>query len=118
MTRVFRAFAALVIGFFLYATAVQYNDRDPIPWMALYLGAAILTGLWLAKRFPRRLALAFGAGSIVMAGVLLPGVIKEQSLVDLEEGREMLGLLIVGMWMIGLAAWAPLRVFYKRFTGL
>ena len=95
---------------FAFAAAVQYNDPDPLQWMAMYGLAMLACGLALAGRLPRLLAALAGLGALVWAGTLAPGVVERVSLGELfqpygmlstavEEGREMGGLLIVAAWM-------------------
>jgi hypothetical protein len=95
---------------FAFAVAVQYNDPDPIRWMAVYGLAMLACVLVLAGRFPRLLPALVGLGALVWAGTLAPGVIGRVSVGELfqsygmlstavEEGREMGGLLIVAAWM-------------------
>lgn len=46
-----RALDALMAALFALAIAVQYNDPDPLYWMALYLPAAALSALAFFGRF-------------------------------------------------------------------
>ena len=95
---------------FAFAAAVQYNDPDPLQWMAMYGLAMLACGLARAGRLPRLLTALAGLGALVWAGTLAPGVVERVSLGELfqsygmlstavEEGREMGGLLIVAAWM-------------------
>jgi len=99
---------------FLFAGAVQYNDPDPLRWMAIYGLAALACLLSLAGRLPRLVPVAVGLGALAWAGILAPGVVGRVSVTELfqsyammsetvEEAREMGGLLIVAVWM-GLLA--------------
>ena len=90
---------------FLFAVAVQYNDPDPLRWMAIYGLAALACGL-----VARRPASPAGARALVGLAALggprpsRPGVVGRVSVGDLfesfamksqpvEEAREMGGLL-------------------------
>jgi Transmembrane family 220, helix len=84
---------------FAFAAAVQYNDPDPLQWMAMYGLAMLACGLALAGRLPRLLPALAGLGALVWAGTLAPGVVERVSLGELfqsygmlstavEEGRE------------------------------
>jgi len=95
---------------FAFAAALQYNDPDPLRWMAMYGPAMLACGLGLAGRLPRLLPALAGLGALVWAGTLAPGVVGRVSVGELfqsygmlstavEEGREMGGLLIVSAWM-------------------
>jgi hypothetical protein len=95
---------------FAFAAAVQYNDPDPLRWMAVYGLAMLACVRALAGRLPRPLPALVGLGALVWAGTLAPGVVGRVSPGELfqsygmlstavEEGREMSGLLIVAVWM-------------------
>jgi hypothetical protein len=84
---------------FLFAAAVQYNDPDPLIWMPIYLLAATASLLPLAGVSIRWLALALVAVCLPWAGALAFRVIGKQPVLESEEGREMLGLLLVAIWM-------------------
>ncbi len=103
---------------FLFAVAVQYNDPDPLRWMAIYGLAALACGLWLAGRLPRLGPVVIGLAALAWAATLAPGVVGQVSMGDLfesyamksepvEEAREMGGLLIVSVWMAVLALVRP-----------
>ena len=103
---------------FVLSTVVQYNDPDPIRWMAIYGAAATVCGLEMRRRAPiwapvlvAIIALVW-AGSIVSRAhdVPLSALVAEWEMRDLrvEEAREMYGLTIVGVWMLVIAGvlWA------------
>jgi len=88
----------IAVLLFLYAAVVQYNDPDPFLWIAIYVGVAGLSAAGIFERY-------WPVPSAVLATLCLAGsaylafrVLGKQSLIDSEEGREMLGLLIVGIW--------------------
>jgi ABC-type enterochelin transport system permease subunit len=89
---------------FLFAVAVQYNDPDPIRWMAVYGLAAAACLLALKGRLPRLPTALLAAVALAWAGTLAARVVGKQPLIDSEEGREMLGLLLVFLWT-GVLAW-------------
>jgi hypothetical protein len=100
---------------FTFAAAVQYNDPDPLRWMAVYGLAAVACVLAVTGRLPRLLPGLLGLGALLWAGTLAPGVVGRVSVGELfqsygmrsetvEEGREMGGLLIVTAWMGALLA--------------
>ena len=99
---------------FLLAVVVQWNDPDPLQWMAIY-GAALAICLMVATR--GRVAIA--APLVVMAVALVWGVVTmgdvptaatythmfdawEMKSISVEEAREASGLLIVAGWMLVL----------------
>jgi len=99
---------------FVFAAAVQYNDPDPLRWMAIYLAAAAACVLAVLRRLPRWLPAMVGLAALVWAATLSPHVLGrvgmgemvqawEMKDVRVEEGREMYGLLIVVGWMAVLA---------------
>jgi hypothetical protein len=99
---------------FLIAAALQYNDPDPIQWMAIYGLAALACLLALAGRLPRPVPGLIGLAALVWALALAPAVVGRVSLGELfesytmksqsvEEAREMGGLLVVTAWMAVLA---------------
>jgi len=100
---------------FLLAAVVQYNDPDPLAWMAIY-GAALATCVVaLRGRMPRWLPAVVGVGAALWAAILLPTVLGQVSFsemfretgmatLEIEEARETLGLTLVAIWMLVLLA--------------
>ena len=108
-----RWLAALFALAFLASAALQYNDPDPAPWMALYGAAAIgclVAGRWrwaplwiglvAAAALGWALAIAAGIDRLVAPGDLVASM--EMTGGPVEETREVLGLGIVAGWMIVL----------------
>jgi drug/metabolite transporter (DMT)-like permease len=88
---------------FLLCAAVQYNDPDPLQWMTIYGVAAGACVLALRGRLSVLAAALIAAVALTWAAALAPGVAGRSNVALLaEEGRETLGLLIVGLWMIVL----------------
>jgi len=111
----FRAANGVMAALFVFAAAVQYNDPDPLRWMAIYLAAAAACVLVLLDRLPRWLPLLVGLAALAWAATLAPHVLGRVGLgemveawemkdVRVEEGREAYGLLIIVAWMAVLAA--------------
>jgi len=106
------AIADIVFGLlFLFAVIVQYNDPDPIRWMAIYLAGAVAS-FWSARgNVPLYFVWGVLAVAVVWAATLVPAVVRQMpSLFDLagrfqmmspgvEETRECGGLLITAAWM-------------------
>ena len=90
---------------FLVAVALQYNDPDPVQWMAIYGAAALVCLLALRGRLPRWLPALVGLAALVWAAALAPRVVGQVAPGELF--REMGGLLIVAIWMLVLLAAAP-----------
>ena len=100
---------------FLFAAALQYNDPDPIRWMAIYGAACVIS---IATATGRRVLLpTLVVATISLAWALLwassdPNVNAYSHMFDawemksasIEEAREASGLLIVTIWMAVIAA--------------
>jgi hypothetical protein len=115
----FRIASGVMALLFLLATAVQYNDPDPLRWMAIY-GVAGFFSLQAARG---RLASPWGpaiVGLIALGWAVFTGrtVIGRVSLGEvfesvgmktepIEVARETLGLLIVTFWMAVLTLRLP-----------
>ena len=98
---------------FVFAAAVPYNDPDPFAWAALYLAAAGVSfaALWLpdAWNMPATVAVV----ATVWAATLAPAATRasfpdlfqswEMMSSEMEEGRELVGLLLVAAWTAYLA---------------
>jgi hypothetical protein len=116
-----RAFHLAAFVVFLFGATLQYNDPDPIRWMAIYLAAATVTAFALARhRQTRLLAMVVGAVALVWALTYLPAVLRHGQVLsmfdewkmrneEVLQNRELFGLLIIAGAM-ALTAWrAPER---------
>lgn len=111
---VFRLASAVMALCFVFATAAQTNDPDPIRWMVAYGVAAALSAAAALNRYYFWPAAIACAVYIIAALPLLPELWhaslasfsswKMVSAAD-EEARETAGLLISGIWMAALC-WA------------
>jgi hypothetical protein len=112
--------AANVIAAVLFAAsvAVQINDPDPLPWMAIYGGAALIALLECTRRVRPIFPALLSVTALGWAATIAPRVIGkvpfaemfgafEMKNVGVEESREMYGLLLVALWMaaVALAGW-------------
>ena len=100
---------------FVYATAVQYNDPDPVRWMLVYGFASVACVRAAVMQRPGWfLPTAVGSIALGWAAVWLPGVLAHPPAagaltqyrmlnVEVEEARELLGLLLTALWMTVLA---------------
>ena len=104
---------------YLFCLAVQYNDPDPWRWAGLYGLAGLCCWLSALGRLPRIMPLVLALGSLAWAGMLAAGVSGalpawellatfEMANLAVEEIREMVGLVLVGLWM------AVLTLFPRR----
>jgi hypothetical protein len=123
--RAWRVAGGVTALVFLLSAAVQHNDPDPIPWMALYGAAAVLgvvTALGRAGRSVGVIAALLGGISLVWVLTLAPSLVtfvstprpeglsytmKAGDTVE-EEAREAGGLVLVALWS-GAVAWAARR---------
>ena len=103
----------LMLALFATAAVVQYNDPDPALWVGLYGVAALACALFMANRLPTWLAGAFTGGYVLGGLYLLLPILGAEAFYDAtgremmgirEEGREMMGLLIMAAWT-GFLTW-------------
>ena len=117
----FRALNAGTALLFLFAAVVQYNDPDPLRWVAIY-GAACLASIMAATGRPLHPAVVAGIAAVAFIwslAIMFQGQggaayrhmfdAWEMTAANVEEARESVGLLIVAAWMTALAAWRPRR---------
>lgn len=107
MSRGFRITAGVMTALFALSVVVQWNDPDPLAWMAIYGLAAVMSGLAAAGRVP--LAPNAMALAIFVALTLLwvPSLVGARSEAFTsfrmkasgdEEPREAVGLLLCAGW--------------------
>jgi len=112
---VYRALNCAMCALFLLAVVVQWNDPDPLQWMAIY-GAAFVVCMVVARRGRIHVAapavimvIAVAWSVALMAGGPDAGAFShmfdtwEMKAASVEEAREETGLLIVGAWMLVVA---------------
>jgi len=103
----------LMAALFALSAALQYNDPDPLPWIAIYAAAAAACVLWSLRRTAWPLTAAVMLIALGWAAALLPDVLGFVGLSDLftrmdekggrvEIGRELGGLTIIVAWMAAL----------------
>lgn len=111
LPKVIRVALAVFAALFVFAAAVQFNDVDPWAWVAVYGVAALLCGVSAAGvRLPVWVlaavvvvAVAWSswlAWVVFVAGdaqAMYPEQTSNPGLLDLEEAREMFGLLLVAV---------------------
>jgi hypothetical protein len=110
-----KALNILMAAAFLFSVIVQYNDPDPLIWMAIYglaFAACVLSIIGrLHWAFPATLAVIALGWAISMAPQVL-GHVRFSELFEafemkdarVEVARELGGLLIVAVWM-GVLSW-------------
>jgi hypothetical protein len=113
----FRVVNGVMALLFAVAVAVQYNDPDPLRWMAVY-GAAFVIALMVAVRGRGPIVAAAGVGAVALVWGLYWAVTSgtpltlyehmfdswEMKNTSIEEAREASGLFIVAIWMAIVAA--------------
>lgn len=104
-----RVAAALMAIFFVYAAVVQLNDPDPVRWIAIYvaaLGCSVGCAFaWRVRALSVATAVAGAAWAVGWWTILakLPQFGKIPW-IEIEEARELGGLLIVTAWTALVAA--------------
>jgi len=98
--RIPNAIFSLLFG---YATVVQYNDPDVLPWLLIYFAAAVICGISVLRRIPWRIPLAVGVIAALWMATLIPEAFGGDGFSGNEVQRESGGLLVVWTWMILLA---------------
>lgn len=102
---------------FLLSVVVQFNDPDPLQWIALYGLAFVSCCLSYFSRLPRLAPLTLSLLSFVWAILLSTesptDVFVSFEMVNLavEQAREMFGLILTGLWMTVLTIFSghPIR---------
>ena len=101
---------AIFLLMFLFSVVVQFNDPDPLIWVAIYGLAAAACGLSLLGRLRAWFPALVGVAALVWAINIAPRVVGrvpflemfgafEMKDIGVEESREMYGLLLVTLWM-------------------
>ena len=105
---------------FFFGAAVQYNDPDPLRWIAIYAAAGVVCALAAMARLHWWLAAAVGMVALVWAVTLAPRAFPNVRILEMfsawemenqriEEAREMYGLLMIALYMSVLAITAGRR---------
>ena len=96
---------------FAFAAVVQFNDADPVRWVAIYGAAGSVSVMAaLGRRIPVPVVLALGGAALVWGLVIVStGPLAseythmfdawEMKSLRVEEAREASGLLIIAAWM-------------------
>ena len=109
---------AVMLLLFTASALLQFNDPDPVSWVAVYGAAALICGLELRRRVRPLYPALLAATALVWAATIAPRVVGivpfgemfaefEMKNLQVEESREMYGLLIVAVWMtvVAIVAW-------------
>jgi hypothetical protein len=98
---------------FVFGVIVQYNDPDPLRWMAIYAAAAAACGFYAAGRRQWIVPALVLAVATIWAATLAPAALGKVGFGELFEafemkdkrveiGREFGGLAIIAAWMLVL----------------
>jgi hypothetical protein len=109
----FRIVNIIMAAAFIFPVAVQYNDPDPIQWMAIYGLAAAACILSVRGKLSWKFSATVGVAALAWACLIAPGVLSRPFPTTMfdsfhmtgvadEEARELGGLLIVLAWMVVL----------------
>jgi Transmembrane family 220, helix len=100
----------IMLLMFVFSAAVQFNDPDPVAWIAVYGFAATVCALEIRRRAPIWAPIILSIIALVWAAsifsrahdVPIVSLFAEWEMRDLriEEAREMYGLTLVGIWML------------------
>ncbi|HJQ20215.1 MAG TPA: transmembrane 220 family protein [Gemmatimonadaceae bacterium] len=111
--KIWTAANVVMVLLFLFSASLQFNDPDPVQWVAVYTAAAVISGMEAARRTRVQVPIALALIAVVWAGFIASDVHNarfadmfaqwEMKNVQIEEERETYGLLIVAAWMIGIA---------------
>jgi hypothetical protein len=112
--RLWAAANLLFLVMFALSVVVQFNDPDPVRWIAIYGAAGLACGVTLGGRLRWWLPAAVAAAAGAWSATIAPRVVGrvpwrrmfeawEMRDLGVEESREMYGLLIVAVWMTVLA---------------
>jgi len=110
----------LAVLFTLFAV-VQYNDPDPLAWIAIYVAVAVLCALTALGRAPRWALIAASVAAIIWMATLAPGMLDWAGMgfpniagrmtaetPHIEVVREFLGLLVALLALLHLLRIAQL----------
>lgn len=119
--RLWTAANVVMLLMFAFSVVVQFNDPDPLGWMAIYGAAAVACGVEIRRRTPFPAAAAIAALALAWGGIIalrahdvpIPSLFASWEMQDVrvEEAREMYGLAIIAVWMtaITVASWRRRR---------
>lgn len=88
-----------VATFFLVCAGWQLNDPDAMLWAVMYSAAALGGVLVHLERLPWTAAAGYGAITLILGLVLAGQVVIERQYYFDEVGREMMGSVLVALYM-------------------
>lgn len=102
-----RLFSGVMTILFIGFAVVQYNDPDPYIWVPIYLFPAVVSAIIFTRRKISPFLLILGSAAFFVGGFFQwpahwEGVALKNGMKDIniEEGREALGLLICAVSLL------------------
>lgn len=99
---------AVMVLLFVVAAALQYDNVDPLIWIAIYGLSAVLCVLFAIGKFPTVAASVFAAACLVGSLVMFWDLLTADPIFGGEVFRKAAGLFIVFLW-ISTLAWSTLQ---------
>ena len=99
-----RAFESITAVLFFLWAYYQINDPDALYWVSIYAFASSAGILGFFNRLHAGYPLVIGLVSSIWAAYLSTQVVYGQPLITIEAWREMMGLVVVVLFM-GILAW-------------
>jgi hypothetical protein len=105
MKTFFRIFALVFTILFMLAVFVQYNDPDAFLWYLVYGVAAVASLLFFLGKLNYYLAAFLCTGYLLGSFLIWPEIfegitIDEGDIINVERGREAIGLLLISVVML------------------
>lgn len=99
---------ASMVLLFVLAAALQYNDANPMIWIAVYGVSSLLCVMFAIGKFPTVVGSLFAAGCLVASLVLFWKLLITDPAFKDELFNEAAGLFIVFLW-ISTLSWMQRR---------
>jgi hypothetical protein len=116
----FRWLAYVMVALLAISVVLQYNDPDPVRWMAIYGAGALISAVLPGRRAAALPGVLVGLVALAWAAYLVHRTWGAIELADLtgkmseqggavEEGREAGGLAIEAVWLLAAGAFRRRR---------
>lgn len=110
METVFKIFGWIFGALCITSAVLQYNDPDPLLWIVIYGAAALVSFAFALKKLSYSVPLVFGILLLLGCYFVFPEKfegfeIGGGDIVNIERGREAIGLLILSLVMFVFALW-------------
>ena len=116
MNLIVKVFAWIFGALCIVSAVLQYNDPDPLMWIIIYGISALLSFGFAVGKAPFIVLLLAGLSALVAGGFIFPEEfqgfeIGKGHIKNIEQGREAVGLFIVGVIQLLFAIWTR---FWKK----